>query len=118
LFYEMRSDTNREQLMKKFCEEFNCLNLIITRGKNGMNYYDKRNSTYSHIDAFTTQSIDKIGSGDAVYAITSLLGHFKIDKDLILLIGTIAGYFMVNIIANEKFLDKRIILNQLSNLIK
>ena len=56
--------------------------------------------------AFSNKSIDKVGAGDAMLSIISLCLNKKIDKQLSLFLGSLAGAFSVQSIGNSKPLFK------------
>ena len=52
--------------------------------------------------AFATQSIDKVGAGDAMLAIASAGLKLNLDPELILFIGSIAASISVESIGNKE----------------
>lgn len=106
---EIRSDYQDNiseivELGKKVLNEKKIKNLVITRGLNGAIMIDK-NKTYK-CPAFAYKSIDKVGAGDAMLSIISLCLKQKIDKELSLFLGALAGAFSVQNIGNSKPLLK------------
>ena len=106
---EIRSDYQDNiseivKLGKKVLKEKNINNLVITRGLKGAIMIDK-NKIYK-CPAFANKSIDKVGAGDAMLSIISLCLYKKIDKELSLFLGSLAGAFSVQNIGNSKPLLK------------
>lgn len=106
---EIRSDyqDNVSEIValgKKVLKEKKIKNIVITRGLNGAIMIDK-NKVYK-CPAFSNKSIDKVGAGDAMLSIISLCLNKKIDKQLSLFLGSLAGAFSVQSIGNSKPLFK------------
>ncbi len=80
----------------------NCLNLNkinLTRGKFGNTYYIR--GDFFKAPSFNKNPIDTIGSGDAVYALNSLLAYKDIDPELICFLNNSLGALAVKIIGNR-----------------
>ena len=56
--------------------------------------------------AFANNVVDKVGAGDAMLSIISMLIKVGAPKDLSLLLGSFAGAFSVESIANSVILKK------------
>ena len=91
-------------------------NLVITRGSNGAILIDKKN--IYNCPAFIGNAIDKVGAGDAMLSMISICLFNKLDKQLSLFMGCVAGYFSVRTIGNKKSLNKKDYLNFLEYAIK
>lgn len=72
----------------------------ITLGKAGMMYYD--NGNFFHSPSFTKEPLDTIGSGDAVFALTSLLAFKGINPELVPFLGNCMGGLATRIIGNKR----------------
>lgn len=114
--FDKSSDINI--LIKKFSKIFRCKKIIVTSGERGLSYYERKKNKILKYDAFTDKYIDKIGAGDVVFGVSSLLISSKVNENLSLLIASLAGYKAVNTIANKDFVDFKTIKNYLLNLFK
>ncbi len=76
----------------------------------------KRNFYYS--PAFATKVVDKVGAGDAMLSIMSLLLKIGSSKKLALLIGSFAGAFSVQTMGNSEYIDKNKLLRYLEYSLK
>ena len=105
-------------LIKKFSNNFKCKKIIVTAGSKGFKFWEKNSRKILQYDAFSSKYIDKVGAGDVVFGVASLLLSSKIDKNLALVIASLAGYKAVNIIANKESIEFNDIKKYLFNLIK
>ncbi len=117
LRFEMRDkDANVEHLAKMLKQLFKIKTLIVTRGDQGSLMIRKNSITYC--PAFANKVVDKIGAGDTMLSIISLCIKNKVPDDLTLFLGSIAGAFSVENIANSKFLDKNKMLREIEFILK
>ena len=68
--------------------------------------------------AFANKIVDKVGSGDSMLSLVSLSVKNKIDKDLTLLIGSLAAADSVEHFANKSSFKKVKLLKNLEHLLK
>ena len=119
LRHEFRDKNSKtELLIKKYSNDYFCKNVIVTAGKNGFYYFNKDINKVLKYDAFTDKFIDKIGAGDVIFATLSLFLSSKLNRDLSMMMSSIAGHFAVNTIANKNFLELDKLKNSLLNLLK
>ena len=105
-------------LLKKLSLKLNIKNLIVTRGKNGSTMYNKHRDEYIDCPAFAVKVVDKIGAGDAMISMVSLVLSSKINKKLSLFIGSLAAAQSVESIGNSKEVNKTLMLRTIENLLK
>ena len=104
--------------MKRLSQEQNLKNLIVTRGYHGSIFFSKENKKFSVSDAFAKSAVDKIGAGDAMLSIISLCLKTGFNKELALLIASLAGAQSVTTIGNKKTINKTQILKSLETILK
>ena len=118
LRYELRDKNgNIESVMKKLSDNLNVKYLVVTQGSSGAIMYNKNFNKYVRSPAFATKIVDKIGSGDAMLAILSLLLKQDYDMELALFIGSLAAAQSVETIGNSQSIDKTQILKVLKHAI-
>jgi rfaE bifunctional protein kinase chain/domain/rfaE bifunctional protein nucleotidyltransferase chain/domain len=117
LRYEFRDrNTNSFILAKKLIKKLNSKCALITCGKRGMFFIDKKKIYYC--DAFTDHAVDKIGAGDTVLAFFSIFFNSGFSIELSLLISSLAARHSVKDIANKNSYNKSLLLQDLHYLLK
>ena len=115
--FEMRDRNSKiEILMKKLLNKVNCKLLVVTRGNLGLIAYDKKNFFYSN--AYAKEVLDKIGAGDTILFLLSILIFNKVDIRLALFLSSIAAALNVRNYANLHTIEKNEILKIIENLYK
>ena len=117
--YELRNkNVKLEILMKKFSKEQNIKNLVVTRGDQGSVFYNKKENKFTLSEAYAKFAIDKIGAGDAMLSVIALCLKSGFNKELALLIASLAGAQSVRTIGNKESVNKTQILNSLNSMLK
>ena len=107
---------NLNDLAKQFQKNYKIKHLVITRGKSGSIFFNGKN--HINCPAFANKVIDKVGAGDSFFSLFSLGIPGKNNTILSMLLGSIAGAYNVENIANSKKLDKQYLLKYLDHLLK
>ena len=114
---EMRDKISKlENLISKLSREKRIKNLIVTMGKSGSILYNRKKFYYS--DAYAHNIVDKIGAGDTMLALVAPCLKFDIDKNITLLISSIAAAQSVETIGNKETVNKIKMLKTLDNMLK
>ena len=79
--------------------------MVITRGINGSILFDHKSNKY-FCPSFNSRPIDKIGAGDAMLAVLSILLKNKIDPQISLLIASLASSKVINHLGNSYNINK------------
>jgi len=117
--HELRDRNGKnEVLMKRLSYEQNIKNLVVTRGDQPSILFNKKTKKFNFCDAFAKTAVDKIGAGDAMLTVIALCLNSGFDKDLSLLIGSLAGAHSVNTMGNKESINKTQILKSLENILK
>ena len=117
--HEMRNKNDKiEFLIKKLSLSQNFKDLVVTRGNQGSVLYNKKNKKINYCGAYAKTAVDKIGAGDAMLSIISMCLKYKFDKDLALLIGSLAAAQSVETVGNKESINKIQILKNLENILK
>jgi len=112
-----RREGDVRKMILELLETTHCKTITVTRGKHGI-------LTYSHEHGFAegpglaTKVVDRIGSGDAVLAITSPFAALGCPPELIAFLGNIAGSEAVRILGHSSFIDRTIIRKGVEALLK
>ncbi len=119
LRHELRNKNEKiENLMKSLCKKIKVKNLIVTQGSNGAILYNKKNNQFCRCPAFASKVVDKVGAGDAMMSLTSIALLQKMDINLSLLIGSLAGAQSVETIGNSLSVSKMKLIKTLEHLLK
>ena len=102
---ELRSELRDKKsqidiLAKNFLIKNKLKFLVITQGINGSVLFDRKLNKYS-CPAFNTKPVDKIGAGDSMLAILSILLKNKINPLTSLLIASLLSSIVVNNMGNS-----------------
>ena len=114
LRHEMRNKNDETKLLSaQLQRKLNTNDLLVTRGKHGAILLSKKNKKFIESPAFAKNVIDKVGAGDAMLSIISLLIKIGAPKDLSLLLGSFAGSISVETIGNSVSINKQNFLRQI-----
>ena len=70
------------------------------------------------VPAFASRAVDSIGSGDAFFAISSLAARLDAPLEITAFLGNVAGALAVQIIGNQKAIDKPGLTKYVTSLLK
>jgi rfaE bifunctional protein nucleotidyltransferase chain/domain len=119
---ELRLDTRdlKEDLRLLACEtahRFQSKALAVTKGRQGacMSDFD---GAFVVVPAFASRAVDSIGSGDAFFAISSLAARLNAPLEITAFLGNVAGALAVQIIGNQKAIDKSGLIKYVTSLLK
>jgi len=115
---EMRDVKNSlRPMVEKISTQLDSKNFVVTRGKQGC-IVRNRDGEYVEVPAFAQKVVDRIGAGDAFFAITSLATYLNASPELIGFIGNVAGALAVEIVGNQKSVDKMSVKKYVTSLLK
>lgn len=89
----------------------------VTRGKAGSLHYDVE-SGFTEVPAFAPRVLDRVGAGDAVLAVTSLLARAGAPWDIVGFVGNVAGAELVGELGNRVPLDRVSLTRHITALLK
>ena len=119
LRHEMRSkNDDLISLSRKLIKKLRTKNLLVTRGKNGAILINKKNKQLIECPAFANKVIDRVGAGDTMLSMISMLIKIGAPADLSLLLGSFAGATSVETMGNSLFLKKKNFLRHLEFALK
>ncbi len=115
---EFRNQTDDvKDIMLQLVKALKCHKVIVTRGKNGCIGYSKATGFFQ-IPAFVQQVVDRIGAGDAVLSLTSLLVANKVPMEAIGFIGDVVGAEAVMTIGNKTPIERTSLYKHIVSLMK
>jgi rfaE bifunctional protein nucleotidyltransferase chain/domain len=104
-------------LVRDLATRMNDPSVMITRGSNGSLFYRKEVG-FTTCPAFAVSIVDRVGAGDAVLALTSLMAAKKAPSDVINFVGNLVGADAVSIVGNERSIDRIKLLKGIASLMK
>jgi rfaE bifunctional protein kinase chain/domain len=113
--YRSRSD-NVEDLVLDLSKRLDCKSILITRGAHGTMTYTQDDG-FSTCPAFAIKVVDRIGAGDAVFAICSLLAAQKAPSEVINFVGNMVGSQAVMVVGNQRSINKSQLFNAIGLLL-
>ena len=117
--HEMRNKNDKiESLMKELSLKQNVKNLIVTRGTRGAILYSKKDKKFTTCGAYAKVAVDKVGAGDSMLSVVALCLKSAFDRELALLIASLAAAQSVETIGNKEAVNKIQILKTLENFFK
>jgi rfaE bifunctional protein kinase chain/domain/rfaE bifunctional protein nucleotidyltransferase chain/domain len=118
LHHELRQrDGDIKEMAITLKNMINAKYIAVTQGKNGA-FLINDNKTPERCPGFAAQVIDKIGSGDALLALLSVLLYSNFDEKLSLLLGSLAAAQSVETVGNSVPVSKIKLLKTISHLLK
>jgi len=91
--------------------------LLITRGRNGSIGFE-RDGVICVAPALATQVVDRVGAGDACFAVTASCSALDMPLDLIAFVGNAVGSLAVQIVGNRQPVTAADLLKFISTLLK
>ncbi len=110
--------TSLKNLIKKLSILNNIKNLIVTQGREGATLFDKKSNKFFKCGAFAKQVIDKVGAGDAFLSLASLIMSENKNKQLALIVGSLAAAQSTEDMGNKNQINKTNLLKTLEHILK
>jgi len=119
---EIRQDCrSRQQDLRQIIElvagRLACQNATITRGKQGCLCYGKEQGFFE-VPAFTSHIVDRVGAGDAVFAVTSLCVVQNAPMEVVGFTANVVGAHAVGMVANQNPIDRILLLKHIETILK
>ena len=92
--------------------------LIVTRGSNGAILYNSFNKKYITCPAFASKVVDKVGAGDSMLSIMSILIKSKFRNIISLFLGSLAGALSVGEMSNKVPIKKTKLLKYFNHILR
>jgi rfaE bifunctional protein nucleotidyltransferase chain/domain len=93
------------------------VSILISKGKEGIDIYGDI-GTPTTSPALAPFVKDRVGAGDAVLSITSLLAFVSAPPEIITFIGNVVGSWSTSFIGNEKSLDSGVLVRHITSMLK
>jgi rfaE bifunctional protein kinase chain/domain/rfaE bifunctional protein nucleotidyltransferase chain/domain len=110
-----REDLRR--IIQQVAEKLGCQQLMVTRGQQGMLCYSKEDG-FVEAPALATHFADRVGAGDAVFAITSLCMVQDAPAEIMAVIGNAVGAMSVGTVGNRTPINRTALIRSTVSLLK
>jgi rfaE bifunctional protein kinase chain/domain/rfaE bifunctional protein nucleotidyltransferase chain/domain len=96
-----RKHTSIDKLVAKLRIQSGAKRIMVTEGAKGLSICDE-DDIVEHAPAFAQQIRDRVGAGDALFAVTSMLSAVGAPKDVTGFYGNLAGAAVISELGNRK----------------
>lgn len=108
--HEIRLEKRKENsplrpMMDDLAEKLCCGTFVVTRGRRGSLVRGK-SGTFVASPSLTLNVVDRVGAGDALFAVTALAAAQGVEEEMIGFLGNLVGALAVEIIGNQKAIEK------------
>jgi rfaE bifunctional protein nucleotidyltransferase chain/domain len=115
---EMRDLSGKlRPMMDLLAQKFDCSHFVVTRGKRGC-YVRGGAEEFVVVPSLARQVVDRVGAGDAFLSVTSLAAILKVPHEILGFIGNVVGALAVEIMGNQKSIDKPSVKKFIVSLLK
>jgi rfaE bifunctional protein kinase chain/domain len=110
-----REDLRR--IVENVAEKLGCQHVMVTRGQQGMLCYTKEDG-FVQAPALAGHFADRVGAGDAVFAITSLCMAQDAPAEIMAVIGNAVGAMSVGTVGNRTPIDRTALTRSIISILK
>jgi rfaE bifunctional protein kinase chain/domain/rfaE bifunctional protein nucleotidyltransferase chain/domain len=105
------------QITSEVAERLHCPQVTITRGNLGCMCYHQKEGIVE-VPALTTHIVDRVGAGDAVFAVTALCVAQQAPVEVVGLIANVVGAHAVGTVANQRPIDRVALMKHIQTILK
>jgi rfaE bifunctional protein nucleotidyltransferase chain/domain len=106
-----------QAIVERVATELDCPRVLVTRGAKGNLCYS-RGEGFFNVPGLAIKTVDRVGAGDAVFAVGSLCAALDAPMEVIGLIGNAVGIEAVGIVGNQRFIERAPLIKHLEALLK
>jgi len=110
-------DGDLRPLMNDIAHRLNCRRFVVTRGRKGALVRNDHGG-FVEVPSFATNIVDRVGAGDAFFAVTALAAAQGAPDEVLGFIGNIVGALAVEVVGNKKSIDKMSTQKYIESLMK
>jgi bifunctional ADP-heptose synthase (sugar kinase/adenylyltransferase) len=108
---------DQRDLLLEVSKRIDCGRFTVTEGKDGSLHYAPE-CGFIEVPALATRVVDRVGAGDAFFAVTSLLVAQNVPWDIVGFVGNLAGAQIVGELGNRKTVNRDSISRHVISLMK
>jgi rfaE bifunctional protein nucleotidyltransferase chain/domain len=118
LRYDCRSrQRDLRDITRQLAERLQCGRVTVTRGSQGCLCYGREDGFFE-APAFTSHIVDRVGAGDAVFAVTSLWAAQQAPTEVLAFVANMVGANAVGTIANQRPVERVPLLKHMETVLK
>jgi len=102
-------------MIKRLSDKIKSRKFVVTLGRKGCMILDQSGQLVQ-VPSFTKNVVDRVGAGDAFFAVTAMLSALDVDSEIVGFMGNIAGSLAVQIMGNQKSIDKQSVIEYCDDL--
>jgi len=106
-----------QKIVEDVAEDLHCPRVLVTRGAKGNLCYSGTEGFFS-VPGLSTKTVDRVGAGDAVFAVGSLCAALDAPMEVLGFIGNAVGIEAVGIVGNQRFIERAPLIKHLEALLK
>lgn len=91
--------------------------MVVTQGRKGALVWNNRGE-FIEIPSFAGNVVDRVGAGDAFFAVTSLAAAKDMPEEFLGFLGNVVGALAVEIVGNKKSISKASLKNYVASLMR
>ena len=119
---EIRLDRRTRQqelrhLTSMVAEKLHCSRATVTRGQQGCLCYDKA-AGFFEVPAFTSHIVDRVGAGDAVFAVTAMCVVQNAPMEIVGFTANVVGAHAVSVVANQRPVGRVPLMKHIETILK
>jgi rfaE bifunctional protein nucleotidyltransferase chain/domain len=104
-------------IMDEMVQKLGCRQFVVTTGRKGAMVASQEDG-FVIVPSFAHNIVDRVGAGDAFFAVSSLASVQRVSDELLGFIGNAAGSLAVEIVGNKKPIDKMSMQKYITSLMK
>ena len=104
-------------IMTETSEQLDCARIIVTQGPRGSLCYGRAEGFFE-VPAFTNRIVDRVGAGDAMFAVTALCLAQQAPMEIAGVIGNAVGAEAVMMVGNRRAIDRATLSRHITSLLK
>jgi rfaE bifunctional protein kinase chain/domain len=104
-------------MMENLLKKLGARQFIVTRGRKGCMILNDE-MDFVAVPTFAQNVVDRVGAGDALFAVTSIGALLDVSNEINGFIGNVAGSLAVEILGNKKTIDKLALKKYIVSLLK
>ena len=105
------------EIVRRVAADLSCPRVLVTRGAKGCLCYG-RDEGFFDIPGFAIRTVDRVGAGDAVFAIGSACAAQGAPIEVVGFISNAAGTEAVGIVGNQRFIERAPLIKHIEALLK